>query len=122
MLLTIHRNEPSGYPSLNPARPMVTGVSTSMRNRPSAKPTTMDHSAPCAEPLKKDTEEEDHEDWRSQIALHRLQVVVEPLRVLDDGNPRQRHEHHDASSDAAGAHKLVLRGARLPLLIKIDRE
>src|SRR5256885_17253317 len=35
----IHRNEPGAYPSANPARCRLTGVSTASRNTPSTNPT-----------------------------------------------------------------------------------
>ena len=34
------------------------------------------------EPLEEHAEEEDHEDRRGQVALHRLQVFVQAVRAL----------------------------------------
>src|SRR5262249_60191484 len=71
------------------------------------------------ETLPEHPEEEHHEDRRREIALHRLQVVVQTLRVFDDRNPGQGDDHHDGCGDAADTYKLVLGCARLPLLVKV---
>ena len=68
--------------------------------------------------FKEDAEEENHEDGRRQVALHRLQVVVKSRRTLDHRDPGQRNQHHGSGGDAADAHDLVLRGGRFPLLVK----
>ena len=74
------------------------------------------------QPFPKHSEEKNDENWRRQIALHGLQIIIQTVRALNHRNPKQSDEHHGCSSDAAGAHQLVLRRAGFVLAIEVDRK
>jgi hypothetical protein len=59
---------------------------------------------------------------RRQVALHGLQVVVEPVRALDDRQPQDGDQHHHRRWRSPGADDLRLRRARVPLLVEVDGE
>ena len=60
------------------------------------------------QPLVEHPEEEHREDGRREVALHALQIVVQALRALDDGDPEQPDEHHHRGRDASDPDQLGL--------------
>ena len=112
MLLTIQRNEPGVIDRLPESRELLEAHRHGRvdQHAEHTEDEAHDHRPPAAlgvEPLEEHAEEEDDEDRRGQVALNLLQVLVEAVGSLDDGDPRQGDQHHDDRGDAARADDLA---------------
>ncbi len=74
------------------------------------------------EALEKHAQEEHDEDGRREVPLHGLQVVVEAVGRLDNGDPEERDQNHDGGRAAPDPHELGLRCGWSPLFVEIDGE
>src|SRR5260370_24313708 len=70
-----------------------------------------------------DSEYETSRDGRADIGLHALQVDIElAADVVDEWDPQQAQQHHDAGRNSSKIYKLFLGSLRPELLIKIESD
>src|SRR5258708_31366457 len=70
-----------------------------------------------------DSQDEASGDWRADIGLHTLQVNVElAADVMDERNPQQTEQHHDASGNSPEIYELFFRSLRAKLLVEIESD
>src|SRR2546430_15404911 len=66
-----------------------------------------------------DSKDETGGDWRADVGLEALQIDVElAADVVNERNPKQSEQNHNASRHAPEIYQILLRGLRTELLVK----